>query len=168
MKKLWLITLFIFVASCSTAPITDSKNQTMDQLQVFMRLKAQWPNIRIINEFSVGNTVLVDNEYYVPYMAEVESLIFFHKWHEFWLQPKSKSEVFDCDDHSRKSMQDVRNAFEKGVPAYGRIGGRFPSVDPGNHLLNVMVCQDGILIYDSDFNRLWQPTEKDKVWFVEM
>jgi hypothetical protein len=149
-------------------PVPGTKNQTMGQLEVFMKLKAQWPNVRIINEFSVGNIILVDMFYYVPYMDEAKSIILFHKWNEVWIKPVSKAEVFDCDDHSRKSMQDVRDAFKGGVVAYGRIGGRFPSVDPGNHLVNVLVCQDGILIYDSDFNRLWQPTAEDKVWFVEM
>ncbi len=140
----------------------------MNATEVFNRLQRQWPNLRIIGEKALGNIILSDGEYHVPYKKDAEKLINFRKWYEIWLRPYSKPDAFDCDDRSRKSMQDVREAFTGGALAYGRLGGRFLSIGPGNHMLNIMVCQDGLLLHDMEFKRLWEPTPGDIVWWGEM
>lgn len=141
----------------------------MNQIEVIGKLMKQWPHLRIINESKLGNTIMADVEYYVPYLKEAEKLINFRQWWKLWIKPKTKPGTMDCDDMSRHSMSEVRQAFNGDKPlSYGRVGGRFPKIGQANHMQNVMVCQDGLLLYDYENEVMWQPTADDKVWFCEM
>jgi hypothetical protein len=135
-------------------------------------IKKQWPNAYLIDVVGTvvlhGNTIIVDENYYLPPEKDVEKLIFFRPWWKLWINPSRIPDKSDCDDWSVKYYYDVRHAYSgKDVLAYGMCGGKFPRIHPTlNHLMNFMVCQKEIVkLHDPQSGEIWTATAEDKAWF---
>jgi len=108
----------------------------------------------------------IDQEYAVVSIAQAEEII---HWREsqIWIRPSSSPEIRDCDDFALKMMYEVRENFRgNGVVPFGIAGGKFLTIGQVNHALNILVCSDGIILYDYQKDYWWiaDPT-KDIVYF---
>lgn len=144
----------------------------MNRVEVYKQLKQLWPQLTLASQIFPGHVWMMDKEYDCPELQAADKLIHWHKPWQFWVSPVYKVEQRDCDDIGRKMAYEVQQAYSGPNPlAFGEIAVTRCKLffSAKNHLLNVLVCKDGILLYDCQSDVSWTASsDADKPYYVRI
>ena len=142
----------------------------MTRLEIYRKLKTRWPGLLLAWPAQPGSVWLTDNEYDCPAQNDVNRIIHWQPPWKFWVKPGYRAEWHDCDDFSMRNAYEVRQAYSGKHPlAFGIVDCTQCRYATKNHSLNLLVCQEDILMYDWQIDRVWTADpETDKPYFIRI
>lgn len=154
--------LAFYFISCAEVKIVDQRGHVGPALEVYGRITRLWPHLTLTKLEKPGNIRIVDTKYYIPTYAEAQAIIHWQKDFIVWVQPEFVPEAYDCDDFAIETLVGVHKAF----------GGKYPIafglIDVPGHSMNILVCEEGILIYDPTIDVIRNATKEDKPFFIRI
>jgi hypothetical protein len=165
----WVSILLLVIVGC--APVSGSR---YNAFAVANRLEKQWPGLTLANTEKPGNIYMADQYYFVPKVEEAKTLIrqgLPRKWYvdasvfgksqviEYPVAPMTKDKN-DCDKLSARTKTYVQDAYDGEYPL------AFGIVDVSGHSMNILVCEELILLYDAQSDIIRSPNDTDKPYFM--
>lgn len=134
------------------------------------KIQKVWPHLKMATHRQPGHIWLRDIQYYVPKLSEADSLIHWHSPWQFWTTPAYRAEKHDCDDFSERMAYEVKQAFSGQWPlAFGICDVTKCQHSKGTHSLNILICEEAILLYDWQQDITWNAyPELDNPFFIRI
>ena len=142
----------------------------MNAFEMVLKIKDVWPELTMATIQRPGNIWIRDSRYYVPKASEADGLIHWRKPWQFWVKPLYRADKHDCDDYSMRMVYEVQQACNSVYPlSFGVCDVTECQHATGKHSVNILVCDDEIILYDPQTDLRWfaEPS-LDKPYFIRI
>lgn len=142
----------------------------MNAFSLADKIQKVWPSLKMATHRQPGHIWIRDLAFYVPPVADADRLIHWRKWWQVWQKPAYVPGRHDCDDFALKTAYEVQQACSSVYPlAFGICDVTECQHATGKHSINILVCDDEIILYDPQTDLRWfaEPS-LDKPYFIRV